>query len=230
MASSQFSTSVSLSEAQKVVELQVERKPRKLCNRRLARKGGAWNGQTLSKAGERLFELLKRPCWESGSMSQILHVYLSSATLSDGERTSTSRVCQQMLWQLAAAGKGSDEVLVFSDHVVQLATDPHWNFLLQHLVTLCTAAQLEVFCARLSGRALELSKHCIGCRLLCRVCEQGKFLEGARRLLEELANDISELIVHRYGNFVVMKIMENFENFSGVDEALMTCVVGRCRL
>lgn len=135
---------------------------------------------------------------------------------------SASRRCQQLLWQVAASGGWSDEVLVLGGgDAMQMAVDPHWNFLLQQVVTLCTAGQLEVFCARLSGRVLKLSKDDIGCRLLCRICEQGKFLEAARQLLEELASDISELIVHKYGNFVVVKIMENFVNFPGMEDALL---------
>jgi hypothetical protein len=207
---------------------------KKLCNRRLARKGkasGPYRPDAESECrveGELLFELLKRPCFESG-MSQLLHVYLSSKTLSEGEKMSTSRRCQQLLWQVAASGGWSDEVLVFGDHVMQMAVDPHWNFFLQQVMTLCTAGQLEVFCARLSGRALELSKDGIGCRLLCRLCEQGKFLEAARQFLEELASDISEVILHKYGNFVAVKIMENFVNFPCMEEALLTCT-RRCRL
>ena len=173
-----------------------------------------------------MLEILKRPCWE-GSMSQLLHVYLSSPLR--GENMSASRRCQQLLWQVAASGGWSDEVLLLGGgDAMQMAVDPHWNFLLQQVVTLCTAGQLEVFCARLSGRVLELSMDDIGCRLLCRICEQGKFLEAARQLLEELANDISELIVHKYGNFVVVKIMENFVNFPGMEEALLA-TAQRCR-
>lgn len=160
-------------------------------------------------------------------MAQLLHIYLSSKTRR-GENMSTSRRCQQLLWQVAASGGWSDEVLVLGEDAAQMAVDPHWNFLLQQVVTLCTAGQLEVFCARLLGRALELSKDDTGCRLLCRICEQGRFLEAAHQLLEELASDISELIVHKYGNFVVVKIMENFVNFPGMEEALLA-TTQRCR-
>jgi len=44
-----------------------------------------------------------------------------------------------MLWQVAASGGWSDEVLVLGEDAAQMAVDPHWNFLLQQVVTLCTA-------------------------------------------------------------------------------------------
>lgn len=43
-------------------------------------------------------------------MSQLLHVYVSAPLR--GENMSASRRCQQLLWQVAASGGWSDEVLV----------------------------------------------------------------------------------------------------------------------
>ena len=65
------------------------------------------------------------------------------------------------------------------------------------------------------------------CSAAC--ASRASFLEAARELLEELASDISKVIVHKYGNFVTVKIMENFVNFPGMEEALLRCT-RRCRL
>ena len=168
-------------------------------------------------------QLLEIQCPEEGGISDVLQLYHSSLGLSEVEQKCNSCHCQQLLWKVAQRNDWSDEVLLFSEHVVAMAKDPSWNFLLQHIVTLCDARQLDLFCVQLKGRVAELSRNRIGCRVLCRICEQGKHSEAACRLLSELASDISEHIEHRYSNFVVTKILENIENFPGMDAALQTC-------
>ena len=171
-------------------------------------------------AVQQLFEM-QRP--DEGGISDILSLYHSSLGLSAVDQKVNSCRCQLLLWKVAQSNDWSDEVLLFSEHVVAMATDPNWNFLLQHIVTLCDARQLDVFCVQLMGRVVELSRHRIGCRVLCRICEQGKHSEAALQLLSELASDISEHIKHRYSNFVVIKILESFEDFPGMGAALQTC-------
>jgi len=173
--------------------------------------------------GSSVEELFEFPCVDKAGIADILQLYHSALGLSECEQKERSCCCQRLLWKVAQRNAWSDEVLLFSDHMVAMATDPHWNFVLQHIVTLCDARQLDLICARLSGRAVELSRHRIGCRVLCRICEQGKFSGAAFRLLTELASDISEHIEHRYSNFVVTKILEHFEDFPGMDAALHSC-------
>ena len=170
-----------------------------------------------------LLQILKLPCEEKGALVHILQVYLSSLALCNDEQKEISCRCQKLLWRVAARSEWSDEVLLFSDHVMEMAVDPNWNFLLQHIVTLCDIRQLEVVCSRLSGHVCKLARHRIGCRILCRICEQGKFSEATFQLLLELASDISEHITHSFSNFVVVKILENFQDFPGMDAALMSC-------
>jgi hypothetical protein len=175
------------------------------------------------RRGDAMRQLFKNQSRAEHGISDILQLYHSSLGLSAVEQKANSCQCQILLWKVAQRNDWSDEVLLFSEHVVAMATDPNWNFLLQHIVTLCDARQLELFCVQLTGRVVELSRHQIGCRVLCRIAEQGKHSEAAVRLLCELASDISEHIEHRYGNFVVTKILENFEDFPNMDGALQTC-------
>ena len=175
------------------------------------------------RRGDVMQQLFKIESREEGGISDIVQLYHSSLGLNAVEQKANSCRCQQLLWKVAQRNDWSDEVLLFSEHVVAMATDPNWNFLLQHIVTLCDARQLDLFCVQLTGRVVELSRHRIGCRVLCRIAEQGKHSEAAFRLLSELASDISEHIEHRYSNFVVTKILENFDAFPGMDAALQTC-------
>ena len=179
--------------------------------------------RSRSRRGEVMQQLFKNQSRMEGGIADIVQLYHSSLGLSSGEQKANSCQCQQLLWKVAQRNDWCDEVLLFSEHVQAMATDPNWNFLLQHIVTLCDARQLDLFCVQLKGRVAELSRNRIGCRVLCRICEQGKHSEAACRLLSELASDISEHIEHRYSNFVVTKILENIENFPGMDAALQTC-------
>jgi len=172
---------------------------------------------------EMLFGALQHCRQSSSGMSDILNIYLASTELSEDRNKINSIQCQKMLWRIAQSNQWTDEILIFADHLYSMATDPQWNFLIQHVITLCSRSQLEVFCERLFGRTLDLAKHVIGCRLLCRICEQGRFSMIARRLLQELSGDMSTLIMHRFGNFVVLKILEHFDNFPGVEEAVTLC-------
>jgi len=179
--------------------------------------------RSLPRRGDAMQQLFQIQNRVEGGISEVVQLYHSSLGLSAVEQKANSCHCQQLLWRVAQRNDWSDEVLLFSEHVVAMATDPNWNFLLQHIVTLCDGRQLDLFCVQLTGRVVELSRHRIGCRLLCRIAEQGKHSEATFRLLSELASDISEHIEHRYSNFVVTKILENFEDFPGMDAALQTC-------
>ena len=46
----------------------------------------------------------------------------------------------------------------------------------------------------------------------------------ALELLVELADGLSKYAMHRFGNFVVIKILENFVDFPGINNALLECV------
>lgn len=175
------------------------------------------------RRGDVMQQFFKNQSRVEGNISDVVQLYHSSLGLSSVEQKANSCQCQQLLWNVAQNNDWSDEVLLFSEHVFAMATDPNWNFLLQHIVTLCDARQLDLFCVQLTGHVVDLSRHRIGCRVLCRIAEQGKHSEAAFRLLSELASDISEHIEHRYSNFVLTKILENFENFPGMDAALQTC-------
>jgi len=184
---------------------------------------------TRPRRGHALAVLLQRPCGEpeGADLARILQLYLGATTFDGLAQKQASCDCQKLLWQVAVRNEWTDEALLFSDYILRMVTNLNWNFLAQHLVTLCSPSQLEVFCKRLMGHGCNLAKDIIGCRLLCRICEQGRFSEGALQLLEELVADLPELVAHPYANFVVMKILEAFPAFTGMDAALMQCAVRR---
>ena len=143
---------------------------------------------------------------------------------SAAQQAHDSRLVQRLLWALAERREWSDEVLLLlSEDAVKLSMDKNWNFMVQHIVTLCDPVQLDVICILLRGHADELARHRIGCRVLCRICEQAHASAGARALLLELACDLSVYVDDENANFVVLKLLENVESFPGMDETLRLC-------
>jgi len=154
----------------------------------------------------------------------IRQIVAASLQDSDAQQAHDSRLVQRLLWALAERREWSDEILLLlGDDIVELSKDKHWNFVVQHIVTLCDPAQLEVICLLLGGRAAELALHRIGCRVLCRVCEQAHACAGALTLLSELSGDLRAYVEDENANFVVLKLLENVESFPGMDQLLLQC-------
>jgi len=151
-------------------------------------------------------------------------IYLDSLSQNCAVQKKAALKCQVAMWAMVEQNLWCDEVLLFIDHALHMAKDRNWNFVAQQIVLLCSHHQLEAVCTKLSGHAGELALHESGCRLLCRICERGKDVMRAWELVVELADGLSKYAMHRFGNFVVIKILENFVNFPGMDNALLECV------
>lgn len=187
-------------------------------------------GRKRAGQGVACRRLFQRSCELEASLPLILQIYHAASTnpdLSSRELMANSCLCQTLLWKTAEQNKWSDFVLFFSEPLARMAKHRHWNFLAQLIVTLCDSHQLDVFCTSLFGQACELSQDEMGCRVLVRICEQGRFSEAARRLLEEVASEISERFTHKYSTHVMIKILETFPDFPGMRSALMSCAM-RC--
>jgi hypothetical protein len=134
---------------------------------------------------------------------------------------------QARLWQLVEAGQWSDAgVEAHLPCIGEMARCDHGNFVLQLLLALGTTQQLEAVAAQLQGRAVELARHSVGCRVLSRVVEQCYQEPAACALLTELSPRLRELSTHAYGNFVVQKLVEYASSLPGVDLLLDDCVEG----
>ena len=154
----------------------------------------------------------------------LLQVYIDSLPQNCAFQKKAALECQLKLWAMVEQNLWCNEVLLFFDHVLHMAKDRNWNFMAQQIVLLCSHHQLEAVCMKLSGHAGALALHECGCRLLCRICERGKDMTRALELLVELADGLSKYAMHRFGNFVVIKILENFVDFPGINNALLECV------
>ena len=158
------------------------------------------------------------------SVRDLSHIYATSLQASDSQQARDSRLIQRLLWALVENHAWSDDILTLIDKdIVSMSLDKNWNFMVQHIVTLCDPAQLDVICLRLRGQADRLARHRIGCRVLCRVCEQTHTSSGARALLLELSDKLLTYLEDENANFVISKLLENFDYFPGLDEVLFVC-------
>jgi hypothetical protein len=155
----------------------------------------------------------------------LLQIYVDSRSKNEGLQKHAALECQRTLWDMVERNCWCDEVMLFSDYVLEMAKDMNWNFLAQQIVLLCDGRQLEAICAKLTGQADELAVDVCGCRLLCRICEHGRGVDGVMKLMMELANNLPQYVTNRFANFVVIKIMKNIADFPGMDAALMECVL-----
>lgn len=155
---------------------------------------------------------------------KLLQTYEDALLLDDKGQKRAVLQCQWSIWEMVERNRWCDEVLFLSEHALKMAMDKNWNFLIQEIVLLSDCRQLQTICSLLSGHAKELAKDNCGCRLLCRICEQGKGVPGAMELLMELADDLLEYATHCFGNFVVVKILKHFVDFPGMDAALFECI------
>lgn len=104
-----------------------------------------------------------------------------------------------------------------------MSVDPHWNFFAQHTVTLCNSHQLACICLSLRGQVDKLARDKIGIRVLSRICEQTFASQEAMELLLEVSEHLLDYVDHENANYVVSKLLENFDSFPGMDEAMQEC-------
>lgn len=170
-------------------------------------------------------ELLFRIKQEKVGLWKMLQTFWDSSKLDDKAQKKAALLCQGMLWDTVEKNLWcADTTLLTENHVFSMAVDKNWNFVMQLVVLLCDRTQLEAICVQLSGRASELAKDICGCRLLCRICEQGTGMQSAADLLMELAEELHNHAVHRYGTYVVARILKGFSVFPGMDRALFECI------
>ena len=157
------------------------------------------------------------------SVTTICQIYASSAEQDEVHQVKDSLLSQRCLWMLAQSNVWSDDVLALLDVLIDMSLDHNWNFLVQHLVALCNDQQLSAICSCLRGCVTKLARNNIGCRVLCRICEQAHTSLDALELLKELSTDLLTHIEDANAIFVIMKILENFTDFPGLDEVLQNC-------
>ena len=152
-------------------------------------------------------------------------IYLSSLAASGEQQARDARLVQHFLWVKAEQGAWSADVLDLLDgkNILDLCMDMHWNFVVQHIVALCDSEQLDEICLRLQGNADRLARHRIGCRILCRICEQGCASPKVHTFLSELLHKLFSYVDDVNGNFVISKLIENFECFPGREDVLLMC-------
>ena len=173
------------------------------------------------KSWEQLFPMVQD---RDVDMQNLLQTYRASLSQKDGRQKKAALECQSTIWDMVERNRWCEGELLFFEQALIMAKDKNWNFLMQQLVLLSNNRQLEAICGKLSGHVSELAVDVCGCRLLCRICEHGKRVQGALELLMELSNNLSEYALDRYGNFVVIKILKNFVDFPGMDAALLECI------
>ena len=136
----------------------------------------------------------------------------------------TSRLIQKKFWELASEKPLSDDILLLLQPKLSwLLVHKHWNFVIQHVIALASPRQLETICQLLRGRVVDLSSDSIGCRILCRICEEAHSSEAALVLLLELAEPMHAFLHNANLCFVLQKILEHFPDFPGMDDLLLRC-------
>jgi hypothetical protein len=139
----------------------------------------------------------------------------------------SSLAAQEELWKLRA---WAQQVSFDFGSALEMALDKDWNFYLQHYLVLCDVRQLTQVCRALQGRVLLLSRHKTGCRVVSRLAEASRAPQGcpgscaAYALLLELQGHLFDLCCHRFGNYVVQKLLECLPNFPMLIETLTGCI------
>jgi hypothetical protein len=157
------------------------------------------------------------------SISDLCQLYLTSTAAKSEQKAASSRQAQHIIWTMAQRNVWSDDITNLVSHVAEMSVDPHWNFFVQHMVTLCNSHQLDFICLSLRGQADELARHSIGCRVLSRICEQACASQEAMELLTEVSRNLLDYVDHKNANYVVSKLLENFDSFPGMDEVIQSC-------
>lgn len=137
----------------------------------------------------------------------------------------TSQV-QGSIWELSRDAQGSRMVQAFleevnddelehhalelSGHVLEAATCPHANFVLQKCISRKAPGAIRAFAWELiqqPSAVISAAKHRYGCRILERLledCADAEFREIANIMLD----DASALSTHCYGNYTIQHLLE----------------------
>ena len=95
-------------------------------------------------------------------------------------------------------------------HVLEAATCPHANYVLQKVVSHLSIASSSFVSSELRGSVVRVAKHRFACRILCRLLEFCPF-SVTSALVDELLVDVGELCVHNFAHHVMESILENGE-------------------
>jgi hypothetical protein len=115
--------------------------------------------------------------------------------------------------QLALEEAGTEEAVVLlkalRGHVWDAVKSMHANYVIQRAIELLPSSATNFIAEELLGIGKEVACHRFGCRIFCRLLEQGLLEEPSRHmLLEEVLADTDSLARHAYGNFVIRHCLE----------------------
>jgi hypothetical protein len=96
----------------------------------------------------------------------------------------------------------------FHGHVLEAASLPHANHVLQKCIYALPAPQLQFVLDELKGNVGAVARHRYGCRVLEKLLENfpRSHVQG---LVEEVLEGVERLCRHAFGNFVIQHILEH---------------------
>nr|XP_025876174.1 pumilio homolog 1-like [Oryza sativa Japonica Group] len=93
--------------------------------------------------------------------------------------------------------------------LMQCVYDQNGNHVVQKCLQCVPPQYIKLIHASLCGKAVMLSTHPYGCRVIQRVLEWCDDLEILKELISEIVEGVLELVVDQFGNYVVQYVVEH---------------------
>jgi len=173
-----------------------------------------WNN--FSETGDTTAELDKVPCeqladrlkMELSTASDSQEAVIASAHYFANADARSSRAMQLAL-ESAPLKDAMALALGFRGHVRECLASGHGNYVIQKIIEVLPAKFSAFIVEELLGIGGEVSRHCFGCRVICRLLEHTTQWDTTMlELFDEILQDAHSLCGHRYGSFVVQHILE----------------------
>lgn len=97
-------------------------------------------------------------------------------------------------------------------HVLEAATGPHSNYVLQKAIVSLPAERVGFIAEELSGKGAKCARQRFACRIFCRLMEHCGDLKATQRLIDEvleLDSEALDLIRHGFGHHVAQSMLEH---------------------
>jgi hypothetical protein len=117
----------------------------------------------------------------------------------------------QLALELATPAEQISLSSAFSGKVLSASQDKFANYVLQKMVEVMPFARISFIVQELIGHGGKTARHCIGCRIMCRLLEHAVLTdEGIACLVDDIlmGPGITALCTHDYGRHVVVHLLE----------------------
>lgn len=93
-------------------------------------------------------------------------------------------------------------------HVLETATSPHANYVLQKIVTQQKFNNAKFVAAEILETAAAVAQHRYGCRIICRLLEYHNDQELVMHVVDRLMKEVGVLCSHSFGRHVLESVIE----------------------